>query len=119
MAGLADSFQGRGRASANRRLNIVLMGMEYVMAPSTLAVSPAALIFGEVTTLIATLGVAYEGPDDQGNLKFRMPPGTPLLSQAEATEWARKIYRKIMESTNPAVREFIDAAPNFKIIAAR
>jgi hypothetical protein len=97
----------------------VLMGMKYRMAPSTVAMDPVAQIFIAISEQVATLNIAYEGPDKDSNLRFRMPPGTPLLTQAEATKWARRIYDAIMKSQLAAARDFVEKAPNFKIIAPR
>ena len=88
------------------------------MAPATTGPSLDQRIFAEIAARVAVDGVAYQGVDKEGNLMFRMPPSTGLLSQEDAARWGRRIFDRIMESKVDGMKQFLDKAAGFKIIAA-
>ena len=70
-----------------------------------------------ISNQVVPLLITYEGLDENNNLKFRMPPGSPLLTQTESIMWCRKIYNEIMQSPSIEVCDFVNMALNFKLIA--
>lgn len=73
--------------------------------------------FAEIAAIVAKQNVTYQGQDREGNLTFRLPVGTPLLSQDRAAQWGRRLLDALSKSTSPDVIRIVESASGFKIVS--